>query len=55
MGYNAAYLLEALRTIGTDEIEIQLNTPTSPGIFVPANEIENEDVLCLVMPLRLPE
>jgi len=55
VGYNAAYLLEALRTIGTDEIEIQLNTPTSPGIFVPAKEIENEDVLCLVMPLRLPE
>ena len=55
VGYNAAYLLEALRTIPTDSVELRLNTPTSPGIFVPAEQEDGEDQLCLVMPLRLPD
>lgn len=55
IGYNAAYLLEALKTIETDRIQIQLNTPTSPGLFVPEKQEPEEDLLCLVMPLRLPD
>jgi DNA polymerase-3 subunit beta len=55
VGYNAAYLLDALRTMDSEEVTVQLNTPTSPGIFVPAVQEAGEDILCLVMPLRLPE
>jgi len=55
VGYNAAYLLEALRTIESEEIEVRLDTPTSPGLFLPAAQKDNEDLLCLVMPLRLPD
>ncbi len=55
VGYNAAYLLEALRTMDSEKVSVQLNTPTSPGIFVPDGQGKEEDLLCLVMPLRLPE
>jgi DNA polymerase-3 subunit beta len=55
VGYNAAYLLDALRTVDVDEIEVRLNTPTSPGLFIPTKQEKDEDLLCLVMPLRLPD
>jgi DNA polymerase-3 subunit beta len=55
IGYNAAYLLEALRTMYSEDVQLSLNTPTSPGLLMPANQDPNEDLLCLVMPLRLPE
>jgi DNA polymerase-3 subunit beta len=59
IGYNASYLLDILRTIETDEVEMQLNTPVTAGLVVPAGGAEpqaakgKEDLLCLVMPLRL--
>jgi DNA polymerase-3 subunit beta len=55
IGYNAAYLLDALRTMDSDQVVIRLNTPTSPGVLAPVTQAEDEDLLCLVMPLRLPE
>ena len=55
VGYNAGYLLEALRTMASDTVRFSLNTPTSPGIITPEKNNENEDLLCLVMPLRLPD
>jgi len=59
IGYNANYLLDILRTIDSDEVEIRLNTPVTAGLVVPAPKDEakgappQEDLLCLVMPLRL--
>jgi DNA polymerase-3 subunit beta len=55
IGYNAAYLLEALRTMTCDEVEVSFNTPTSPGILRPTKEEKGEELTCLVMPLRLPD
>jgi DNA polymerase-3 subunit beta len=59
IGYNANYLLDILRTIDSDEVVIQLNTPVTAGLVIPAPKDEakgappQEDLLCLVMPLRL--
>jgi DNA polymerase-3 subunit beta len=59
IGYNASYLLDILRTIESDEVEVQLNTPVTASLLVPANPAAakgakaDEDLLCLVMPLRL--
>ena len=55
VGYNAIYLLDALKTIPTEKFELRLNHATSPGIVVPVEPDKNMDLLCLVMPLRLPE
>ncbi|MBI4364916.1 MAG: DNA polymerase III subunit beta [Candidatus Latescibacteria bacterium] len=61
IGYNAAYLLDILRTADCDEIEIKLNTPVTAGLVAPATPADGkgssasqeESLLCLVMPLRL--
>ena len=55
IGYNAVYLLEALRTMNSETVEVLLNTPTSPGVVVPSVQEKDEDLVCLVMPLRLPD
>jgi DNA polymerase-3 subunit beta len=60
IGYNATYLLDILRTVETEEVEMQLNTPVTAGLLVPvaggeanAGAKAVEELLCLVMPLRL--
>jgi len=61
IGYNAAYLLDILRTVDCEEIEIKLNTPVTAGLIAPAappegkgsSASQEENLLCLVMPLRL--
>ena len=45
------FLAEMLSVIGNKEIEIQMSTPNRPGILVPTDQNENEDLLMLVMPL----
>jgi DNA polymerase-3 subunit beta len=59
IGYNASYILDILRTIDSEEIVMQLNTPVTAGLVMPAAKDDakgapsQEDLLCLVMPLRL--
>lgn len=59
IGYNAGYLLDILRTMDSDEVTVQLNTPVTAGLLVPAPPADAkgtpvlEGLLCLVMPLRL--
>ncbi|NIR44547.1 MAG: DNA polymerase III subunit beta [Gemmatimonadetes bacterium] len=53
IGFNANYLLEVLRYIGTEEVKITLAAPERPATFEPA--AGDEDYVCLVMPLRLME
>lgn len=55
IGYNASYLLELLRSVDTVNVTVHLNNATSAGIFKPEGLPEGEDLLCLVMPLRLPD
>ncbi|KPK82165.1 MAG: hypothetical protein AMS25_03420 [Gemmatimonas sp. SM23_52] len=53
IGFNANYLLEVLRYIGTEEVRISLGAPERPATFEPVGT--EQDYLCLVMPLRLME
>lgn len=58
IGYNAQYLLDILKTMESDEVLLQLNTPVTAGLLVPAPSGDAktppvENLLCLVMPLRL--
>ncbi len=55
IGFNAAYLLELLRTMSAEEIEMAFREPATAGVFTPVTEVGEPDLLCLVMPLRLPE
>jgi len=57
VGYNANYLLDILKTIETENVLFRLNTSISAGIVEPEGALAEgtEDILCLIMPLRLPE
>lgn len=55
IGYNALYLLDILGAVDTSTIAMHLNTAITAGILHPEGLSEAEDLLCLVMPLRLPD
>lgn len=54
IGYNANFLLELLRTTDAEELELAFQEPTSAGLITPVVTDGQPDLLCLVMPLRLP-
>lgn len=53
IGYNAAYVLDVLKQIDTGEVVLDLGTPTSAGIVRPTEQEDKEDLLMLIMPVRL--
>ncbi len=57
IGYNARYLLQTLRNIPTEKVVFRLKTALSAGIVEPVGALSapDEELLCLVMPLRLPD
>ncbi len=54
IGFNANYLLEVLRAVEGDAIEMSFKAPERAAVIRPANAVGGE-YLCLVMPLRLQE
>jgi len=53
IGYNSYYILDILKNIDTDEVVIMLKNATSAAIFYPITQIAGEDLMMLVMPIRL--
>jgi DNA polymerase-3 subunit beta len=53
IAYNANYLLDTLRHIGTDEIKISLESTDGPGLVFPQTQKDQEELLMLIMPVRL--
>lgn len=53
IGFNAAYLLEILRYMPTDEVKLTFKAPERAATIEPSNWDGAADYLCLVMPLRL--
>ena len=53
IAFNARFLIEMLNAADSDEIVIELSTPTKAGIIKPSSQEENEELLMLVMPLML--
>jgi DNA polymerase-3 subunit beta len=53
IAFNAKFLIEMLNGTDTDEVNMELSTPTKAGIIKPSEQAENEDLLMLVMPLML--
>jgi DNA polymerase-3 subunit beta len=57
IGYNAAYLIDILRSLESEEVLFRLNNALAAGVVEPVGGLKQaeEDLLCLVMPLRLPD
>src|SRR4249920_349488 len=53
IAFNARFLIEMLNATASDEIRIELSTPTKAGIIKPVDQDKAEDLLMLVMPLML--
>lgn len=53
IAFNAKFLIEMLGSIESEEITMELSTPTKAGIIKPSDLDANEELLMLVMPLML--
>ena len=55
IGFKAALLIEIVSSISTAEIRILLSDPSRAGLILPVENEENEDLLCLLMPMLINE
>ncbi len=53
IGFNSKLLIEMLQNINTPDITIELSTPNRAGIILPSENVENEDLLMLIMPMMI--
>ena len=53
IAFNAKFLIEMLSAADSDDVNIELSTPTKAGLIKPTDQGENEELLMLVMPLML--
>ena len=53
IGFNADYLTEVLSNIGVEDIEVHFSSPDHAAVVTPAHQADGEDLLMLVMPVRL--
>jgi len=52
VGYNATYVLDALKQLDTDEVIFEVGSAGTPGIIKPTEQEANEDFMMLIMPIR---
>jgi len=55
IGYNASYLLDVLTRIDSEEVVVSLKDPLSAGTISPSEQKEAEELLYLLMPIRMGE
>lgn len=53
IGFNSAYIIDILSHIDTEEVIFKFSTPTRASIVQPFTQREGENLLMLVMPVRL--
>ncbi len=53
IGFNAKFLVEMLGVMESDEIKLELSTPTRAGILLPSEQNDGSSILMLVMPVML--
>ena len=53
IAFNAKFLIEMLSAADSDDIKIELSTPTKAGIIKPTEQEDDEELMMLVMPLML--
>ncbi len=53
IGFNYNYLLDVLKNIEADTVQLAIKDPQSAALISPSGDDEGDDLLCLLMPLRL--
>ncbi len=52
IAFNGKYLLEAIKHFDTDELLFDFSTPLKAAIIRPSEQLDNEELMMLVMPVR---
>jgi DNA polymerase-3 subunit beta len=55
IGYNGLYVLDIIKNIDTDEVVFVLKDSISAAIVTPISQKANEDLMMLIMPIRLTD
>ena len=55
IGYNGLYILDIIKNIDTDEVVFTLKDSVSAAIVTPISQKANEDLMMLIMPIRLTD
>lgn len=53
IGFNSRLLIEMLQNLSTPDIIIELSSPNRAGIILPSENVENENLLMLLMPMMI--
>jgi DNA polymerase-3 subunit beta len=53
IGFNTTYVNDILSHLGGDQVVFKLHSPTKASIIEPLKNEENEDIMMLLMPVRL--
>jgi DNA polymerase-3 subunit beta len=53
IGFNSTYVIDLLSHLDSDAVAFHFSTPTRAAVVAPVIQADNEDVLMLVMPVRL--
>lgn len=53
VGFSCQFMLEIANVMDNESLTLQLADPSRPGVIVPAEENEGEEVLMLLMPMML--
>jgi len=53
IGFNSGYVVDVLSHLGADEVEFKLSSPNRAAVVSPVAQESGEDILMLVMPVRL--
>lgn len=53
IGFNSVYLVDMLTHLDSEQVTFKFSSPTRAGVVAPSGENVDEDVLMLVMPVRL--
>ncbi len=53
IGFNSTYLIDILTHLDEEKVQFRFSTPTRAGIVTPVATASGEDVIMLVMPVRL--
>lgn len=55
IGFNSVYMLEVLNNLPGESIIVKLSDPGRPGLFMPFQQKENENLVMLQMPMQVIE
>lgn len=53
IGFNSIYLTDILNNVDSQDVVFEFSTPNRAGVVTPAEQLDDEDMLMLIMPVML--